>query len=108
MLKKLICYFVGILLSVIELLMLGVSPLTVLGTIVLVSGFVGLAMAVYADYIADRKVTVPMIVAYSAGALAVAFAGAALTVNNVVLAVVAAVFLVAGGIAVLLEKKQQK
>lgn len=108
MLKKLICYFAGILLAVIELVILGVSPMTVLGTIVLVSGFVGLAMALYADYVADKKVTVTMIVAYSAGALAVGFAGAAFTLNNMILLVIAGVFLVVGVCAVLIEKKMKK
>ena len=108
MLKKLICYFTGILLAMVELFILGVSPMAVLGTIVLVSGFVGLAMAFYADYVVDKEITVPMIVAYSAGVLAVCFIGAALTLNNMILTVVGSVFLAVGVGAVLIDRKALK
>lgn len=108
MLKKLICFAAGILLAVVELVLLGVSPMTVVSTIVLVAGFVALFMAFYSDYIADRKVTVPMIVSYSAGFIGVALAGIGFTVNRTVWIVLAIVFIVIGFGAALYDKKLSK
>ena len=108
MLKKLICFAAGIFLAVIELMLLGVSPMAVVSTIVLVAGFVALFMALYADYIADKKITVPMIVAYSAGFIGVALAGIGFTVNRTVWLVIALVFIAVGFGAALYDKKLAK
>lgn len=108
MFKKLVCFTIGIALAVLELLLLKVSPMTVLSTIELVAGFVALTMALYSDYVVDRKITVPMIVAFSCGYVAVALGGVAFTTNRTVWFVIAGVFAVAGVGAVLYEKKLKK
>ena len=108
MFKKLVCFTIGIALAVLELTLLGVSPMAVLSTIELVAGFVALTMALYSDYVVDKKITVPMIVAFACGYVAVALGGIALTTNRTVWFVVAGVLAVAGVGAVLYEKKINK
>lgn len=105
MLKKVLAAVGGLALALAEFAILGVSPLTVLATLVVPAGFVFVLMGALEDYLPDHKITVPMIVTYSCAFIFVAALGAGLQLNNLIVIVVSLVFAVAAIIAYLIEKK---
>ena len=105
MLKKVLAAVGGLALALIEFAILGVSPLTVLSTIIVPAGFVFVLMGALEDFLPDHKISVPMIVTYSCAFVFVAMLGVGLQLNNLVVIIISCVFAIAAIIAYMIEKK---
>ena len=107
MAKKIICAAAGVLVSVLELLTLGVSPLTALSSMVLPVGFVSLFLIALTDYL-DNGCTPLMWACYGCWFAGVGTLGAGLQINKVWLMVVAAVFAVGAVVCYFINKSGLK
>lgn len=106
MLKKILCTLAGVVAALIELMILGVAPLSAIPAMILPVGFVALAMAIYSDYQADKTISTLGIIKYSCAFVCIALVGAGVKLNTVVLLIIGAIFAVGAVIVHCIETKK--
>lgn len=92
LIKKVLCAIVGGILAIVELAILGVSPLKALASVILPAGYVSLCMGIFSDWTKDKEIKLIDWIKYALAFVCIALLGIAVIKNNMYFAIISAVF----------------